>query len=150
MRAVIQRVESASVTCDGDTAGRCGAGLLILLAVSHTDTSEDAQWLARKVSALRIHGDGEGRMNRSLLEVGGEALVVSQFTLYGNTRKGRRPSFVASAPPEKAEPLYGEFCRFLEAQGVAVERGVFGAMMKITLVNDGPVTLIVDTPEKPS
>jgi D-tyrosyl-tRNA(Tyr) deacylase len=120
--------------------------MLVLLAVTHQDTEQDAQWLAQKLAGLRIFQDSAGKMNLSLLDIGGEALVVSQFTLYGSTRKGRRPSFVASARPEQAEPLYELFCDLLAAQGPPVSRGVFGAMMSVSLVNDGPVTLIVDTP----
>ena len=143
---MLQRVTQAQVKVDGQTVGQCGPGLLILLAVTHDDTEAQAEWLARKVATLRIFEDEEGRMNLSLIDSGGSALVVSQFTLYGDSRKGRRPSFVGSARPEQAEPLYERFCALLAAQGPPVETGVFGAMMAVSLVNDGPVTLIVDTP----
>jgi len=149
MRAVIQRVSEATVTVNGDVTGSVGAGVLVLLGVGPDDTEADGRWLAEKVANLRVFPDEEGRMNRSLLEIGGGALVVSQFTVYGNCRKGRRPSFVGAAPPERAEPLYERFCAQMAESGVAsVERGVFGAMMKVALVNDGPVTLIIDTPLK--
>ncbi len=146
MRAVIQRVSEARVEVDGELTGQTGPGLLILLAVTHDDTEAQAAWLARKLAGLRIFQDDAGKMNRSLVDSGGGALVVSQFTLYGDCRKGRRPSFVTSARPEQAEPLYERFCELLAAEGPPVERGVFGAMMHVSLVNDGPVTLIVDTP----
>ncbi len=143
---MLQRVTQAQVTVDGETVGQCGHGLLILLAVTHDDTEAQAAWLARKLASLRIFEDDDGRMNLSLIDRGGSALVVSQFTLYGDSRKGRRPSFVNSARPEHAEPLYERFCELLASQGPSVERGVFGATMAVSLVNDGPVTLIVDTP----
>lgn len=134
------------MTVDGTVTGRVGRGLLVLLGIAGGDGEEQARWLARKVASLRIFPDDEGRMSRSLLDEGLGALVVSQFTLYGDCRKGRRPSFVHAAPPERAEPLYERFCELLGGEGVAVERGVFQAMMQVALVNDGPVTLIVDTP----
>jgi len=146
VRAVLQRVTEARVEVDGEVVGRCGPGLLILLAVTHDDTEAQAAWLARKLAGLRIFEDPDGKMNLSVVDCGGSALVVSQFTLYGDSRKGRRPSFVHSARPEHAEPLYERFCELLAAEGPPVERGVFGAMMSVSLVNDGPVTLIVDTP----
>lgn len=147
MRAVIQRVTRASVRVDGAVVGSIEGGLLILLGVAPTDGPEQCGWLARKLAGLRIFRDDADRMNRSLLEVGGSALVVSQFTLYGNCRKGRRPSFVGAAHPDHAEPTYLAFCDELRAAGVTrVETGVFGAMMDVALHNDGPVTLIVDTP----
>ena len=147
MRAVVQRVEQASVTVDGQVTGEVGAGLLVLLGVAPGDGPEQSVWLANKLAGLRIFPDDEGRMNRSLLDIGGGALVVSQFTLYGDCRKGRRPSFVRAAPPELAEPLYERFCDDLTAAGVShVGRGVFGAHMDVALVNDGPVTLVLDTP----
>lgn len=146
MRAVVQRVSSASVTVDGRVAGAIEAGVLVLLGVGQGDGESECAWLANKIASLRIFGDGDGRMNRSLLDEGHAALVVSQFTLYGDVRKGRRPSFVHAAPPELAEPLYERFCERLAAAGVPVERGVFQAMMDVALVNDGPVTLIIDTP----
>jgi D-tyrosyl-tRNA(Tyr) deacylase len=147
MRAVVQRVNSASVTVDGRVTGAIGRGLLILLGVAREDGPEECRWLANKVAGLRIFPDGEGKMNLSLLDEGLGALVVSQFTLYGNVRKGRRPSFVKAALPEVAESLYERFCDELVAAGVIpVERGVFQAMMDVALVNAGPVTLVVDTP----
>ncbi|MCI0380348.1 MAG: D-aminoacyl-tRNA deacylase [Gemmataceae bacterium] len=145
MRAVLQRVARAKVVVEGQTVGEIGRGLLLLLGVTHDDTPEKAQWLAEKVAGLRIFPDDEGKMNRDLAETGGAALVVSQFTLYGDTRKGRRPSFVDAAPPETAIPLYEAFIDALKALGVPVATGQFGAMMQVELVNDGPVTLIVDS-----
>jgi D-aminoacyl-tRNA deacylase len=143
--ALVQRVSQASVTVDGRTVGAIGPGLLVLLGVHHTDTEAEGEWLAKKVAALRIFPDEEGKMNRSLLDLGGEALVVSQFTLYGDTRKGNRPSFVASAPPETAERLYEAFAaRLADLLGKPVQTGEFGAMMEMALVNDGPVTLWVE------
>ncbi|MCB9778907.1 MAG: D-tyrosyl-tRNA(Tyr) deacylase [Alphaproteobacteria bacterium] len=146
MRAVVQRVSEASVTIEGEVVGRIGAGFLVLLGVGPADGAAEVDWLARKIAGLRVLEDEQGRMNRSLLDAGAGALVVSQFTLYGDCRKGRRPSFVGAAPPEHAEPLYEAFCEALAAQGVTpVERGRFGADMKVALVNDGPVTLILDS-----
>lgn len=147
MRAVVQRVSRASVTVDGAVVGAIDAGFLILLGVTHDDGPEHSAWLARKIAGLRVFVDDEGKMNRSLGESGLGALVVSQFTLYGDCRKGRRPSFVGAARPEQAEPLYERFCDDLAAEGIApVERGVFGATMEVALINDGPVTLILDSP----
>jgi D-aminoacyl-tRNA deacylase len=147
MRAVVQRVTSASVHVDGELVGSIDAGLLVLLGVAPGDTSESGLWMAKKLAGLRIHRDEAGRMNRSLVDVGGAALVVSQFTLYGDCRKGRRPSFVGAAPPDQADGLYQTFCVQLRDQGVGrVEAGRFGAMMDVALVNDGPVTLILDSP----
>jgi len=149
MRAVIQRVSSASVTVDGSVTGAVDGGVLILLGVAPGDTQADGAWLASKIAHLRIFRDSEDRMNRSLIDVEGGALVVSQFTLHGDCRKGRRPSFVGAAPGEEAEPLYLRFCDQLIEAGVSrVEHGVFGAMMDVALVNDGPVTLIIDTPPR--
>ncbi|MCS6849900.1 MAG: D-aminoacyl-tRNA deacylase [Gemmataceae bacterium] len=145
MRAVVQRVRRASVTVEGELTGRIDEGLLVLLGVASTDTPADAQWLADKIVALRIFNDANGKMNRSLLEVGGAALVVSQFTLFGDCRKGRRPSFLGAAPPETAIPLYEAFVTAVRAHGVPVATGRFGAMMQVELVNDGPVTLILDS-----
>lgn len=147
MRAVIQRVSSASVTVDGRITGEIAQGLLILLGVAPDDGEKECQWMASKLSNLRIFSDADGKMNDSLLDCDGGALVVSQFTLYGDTRKGRRPSFIGAAHPDMANPLYERFCEVLQAQGVKqVERGVFGAHMDVRLLNDGPVTLVVDTP----
>ena len=146
MRAVVQRVSAASVVVDGETVGDIGAGLMILLGVTHSDGEEQARWLARKIVGLRIFEDDAGKMNRSLLDVDGSALVVSQFTLYGDCRKGRRPSFTKAAHPEIAEPLCEQFITFLREAGVPVESGVFGAHMMVEIHNDGPVTLIVERP----
>jgi D-tyrosyl-tRNA(Tyr) deacylase len=144
MRAVVQRVSSACVLVDGEVVGEIGRGLLVLLGVTHTDTEAQADWLAEKLVGLRIFEDDAGKMNLSLDEVGGSALIVSQFTLYGDCRKGRRPSFVDAARPEQAVPLYEAFIRAVQRLGVPVAAGRFGAMMQVELVNDGPVTLIVE------
>ena len=144
MRALIQRVSSASVTVDGQVLGQIEHGLLVLLGVGDSDGSDQARKLADKLSRLRVFDDGEGRMDRSLLDLGAAVLCISQFTLYGDTRRGLRPSFTAAAEPERAERLYDEFCRELEARGVHVERGRFGARMSVALVNEGPVTLLLD------
>ncbi|HHP7234420.1 MAG TPA: D-aminoacyl-tRNA deacylase [Desulfobacterales bacterium] len=147
MRAVVQRVTRASVTVDGRTVGRIGAGLLVLLGVGREDGPSEADFLARKISNLRIFEDSEGKMNRSVKDIaGGGMLVVSQFTLYGDCRKGRRPSFVNAAPPESATALYERFVDRVHQEGVAVQTGRFGALMRVSLVNDGPVTLIVESP----
>ena len=145
MRAVIQRVAEASVTVDGEVVGAIGPGLVVLAGFLPEDTSAVTAWMAEKVVNLRIFADGEGRMNRSLLDVGGELLVVSQFTLYGDARKGRRPSFVRAARPEIAIPLYEGFVEELRrlVRG-GVQCGRFGAHMDVSLVNDGPVTLVID------
>ena len=144
MRAVIQRVREASVSVQGEVVSSCDAGLLVLLGVAVDDGEDEAERLARKVARLRVFEDEEGRFDRSLLDVGGAALVVSQFTLIADTRKGNRPSFSDAARPEVAEPLYERFCSVLEAEGVVVARGVFGARMAVALVNDGPVTIVLD------
>lgn len=147
MRAVVQRVERASVTVEGEVVGHIGPGLLILLGVTHEDGPEQVRWLSEKCVNLRIFEDEAGKMNRSLLDLGGGALVVSQFTLYGDCRKGRRPSFVAAARPEQAVPLYEAFVAALGELGVHdVQTGIFAADMAVELLNDGPVTLVVDTP----
>jgi len=145
VRAVVQRVSRASVSIEGRVAGKIGAGLLILLGVSRTDNSEAAAYLAEKIAHLRIFSDSAGKMNLSLLEIGGAALVVSQFTLYGDTRGGRRPSYIEAARPEEASRLYEEFVRSIRALGVPVETGVFQAHMEVELVNDGPVTILLDS-----
>jgi D-tyrosyl-tRNA(Tyr) deacylase len=145
MRAVVQRVRDARVWIDGEVVGEIGRGLLVLLGVTHTDTAEQARWLAEKVVGLRIFEDEQGKMNRDVTEAGGGVLVVSQFTLYGDCRKGRRPSFIDAAPPEIAIPLYEAFVDAVKALGVPAATGRFGAMMQVELVNDGPVTLIVDS-----
>lgn len=144
MRAVVQRVSSANVKVDGQTVGQIGRGLLVLLGVAPGDTPADARWLAEKIIALRIFPDADGKMNLGLEDAGGALLVVSQFTLYGDCQKGRRPSFVAAAPPAVAEPLVQEFCDAARRLGVAVETGRFGADMQVTLTNDGPVTVLVE------
>ena len=150
MRAVIQRVSEASVSVDGEVVGAVGAGVLILLGVAPSDTEADGLWLARKIATLRIFADADGKMNLSLLDTAGGALVVSQFTLYGDCRKGRRPSFVSAAPPSHAEPLYETFIDQLAELGVVhVVSGIFGATMDVALHNDGPVTLVIDTPQNP-
>jgi len=146
MRAVIQRVSEANVVVDGKTVGEIGKGICLLLGVHTTDTSQQVDWMASKVSNLRIFEDDDGRMNRSLIDTGGSALVVSQFTLYGDCNKGRRPSFVEAARPEVAEPLYRDFCKRLELEGVPIATGIFGAKMEVTIVNDGPVTILLETP----
>ena len=143
---MIQRVSSASVTVDGVVVGQIGPGLLVLLGVAPGDGEAEVAWLASKLAGLRVFPDADGRMNRALADFDGAALVVSQFTLYGDASKGRRPSFTGAARPELAEPLYRRFCERLAAEGVVVERGVFGAHMQVGLVNDGPVTLVIDTP----
>ena len=150
MRAVVQRVSSASVDSEGVRTGAIGAGFCVLLGVTHTDTEADAKWLAEKIAGLRVFEDAEGKLNRSLLDVGGEMLVVSQFTLYGDCRRGKRPSFSEAARPELANGLYEKFVEYVKQTGVPVQTGVFQTMMAVSLVNDGPVTLIIDTPEKKS
>jgi D-aminoacyl-tRNA deacylase len=145
MRAVLQRVSRASVTVEEQVTGEIGAGLMILLGVGREDSSAVAKSMAEKVANLRIFEDDQGKMNRSLLEVKGSALVVSQFTLYGDARGQRRPSFIAAAQPETAQALYEEFCSALRALGVSVATGVFQAMMSVELVNEGPVTILLDS-----
>lgn len=147
MRAVVQRVRQAQVTVDNEVVGAIGSGLLILLGVGNGDSEEEVQMLAQKTASLRIFADDEGRFNRSLLDTGGAALVVSQFTLYADTRRGRRPSFSDAAPPEVAAPLVDRFCEALTAAGIPVQTGRFGASMAVSLINDGPVTIILDTDE---
>lgn len=149
MRAVIQRVSSASVTIDGAIKSAIGGGLLILLGIGHEDGEEDIAWLVKKISGLRIFNDDAGVMNRNVVDVGGEALVVSQFTLMASTRKGNRPSYTGAAGHELAIPLYEQFCAALSAAiGRQVGTGEFGADMKVALVNDGPVTICIDTKNK--
>ncbi|MCX6354674.1 MAG: D-aminoacyl-tRNA deacylase [Candidatus Aureabacteria bacterium] len=145
MRAVVQRVKKAAVEIGGETVAATGLGFLVLLGVGKDDAEKDASFLAEKIANLRIFEDSEGKMNLSLKDTGGAALVVSQFTLYGDCRKGRRPSFTDAAPPEKGEALYKIFIDNLRAQGIAVETGQFGAKMLVKLENDGPVTLIVES-----
>ena len=145
MRAVIQRVKSASVTVEGKVVSEIRKGLLVFLGVAQEDTPADVDYMASKIANLRIFEDDEGRMNLSILDVGGEALVVSQFTLYGDCRKGRRPSFIHAARPEKADPLYQAFMDEISRLGVPVKAGIFQAMMDIELINDGPVTMMLDS-----
>jgi D-tyrosyl-tRNA(Tyr) deacylase len=147
MRACIQRVSEASVTVAGEVTGKIGRGLLVLLGVGPQDGAVEVEWLAEKLVHLRIFEDEAGKMNLSLVETGGAMLVVSQFTLFGDARKGRRPSFTDAAPPELAERLYGEFVARIRRLGIDVETGVFRAHMDVALVNDGPVTLWIDTAE---
>ena len=145
MRMVVQRVSRAKVTVEGRVAGEIGAGLMILLGVGKEDTPGVAAAMAEKASNLRIFEDEQGKMNRSLVDVKGEALVVSQFTLYGDARGQRRPSFISAAPPEQAKKLYEEFCEALRGLGVKVGTGIFQAMMSVELVNEGPVTILIDS-----
>jgi D-tyrosyl-tRNA(Tyr) deacylase len=142
----VQRVQRARVVVEGATVGEVGTGLLVLLGVAHADTAAQARWLAEKIVGLRVFRDADDKMNRSVQEVGGGVLVVSQFTLYGDCRKGRRPSFVEAAPPDVAVPLYEAFVQELRALGVPTSTGRFGAAMQVELVNDGPVTLVIDVP----
>jgi D-tyrosyl-tRNA(Tyr) deacylase len=144
MRAVCQRVSEARVTVDGAVTGEIGAGLVVLVGIERKDEPSEARQLARKVAQLRIFEDDGGKFAHSLVDTAGSALVVSQFTLVADTRKGNRPSFANAAPTEQAEPLYEEFCTALAAEGVPVERGVFGARMAVALVNEGPVTIVLD------
>jgi D-tyrosyl-tRNA(Tyr) deacylase len=144
VRAVVQRVRQASVTVDGDVVGEIGPGVVVLLGIAEEDTAPVAERMAWKVARLRIFENAEGRFDRSLLDVSGEALVVSQFTLVADTRRGNRPSFTGAAQSEIAEPLYERFCAGLDDDGVRVARGVFGARMQVALVNDGPVTIVLE------
>ena len=146
MRALVQRVSKASVRVEGRLTGAIGTGLLVLVGATHTDDDAAADWLARKVSELRVFADGEGRMNLDLRQVAGAALVVPQFTLYGDARRGRRPDFLQAARPELASALVDRFCAALERAGLPVARGVFGAHMEVELLNDGPVTLMIENP----
>ncbi len=145
MRAVIQRVSRASVTVDGREISAIGRGFLVLVGVTHSDTRAEADWLARKIAGLRLFEDEAGKMNLGLADVGGAVLVVSQFTLYGDARKGRRPGFTDAARPEQAEPLIAYFVEQLRKEGLTVATGQFQAHMEVALVNDGPVTLWLDT-----
>ena len=145
MRAVVSRVAWARVVADGEVTGEIGPGLLVLVGVTHGDSKAEADWLAAKVASLRVFADDQGRMNRSVTEVGGGALVVSQFTLYGDARKGRRPSYVAAAPPELAAPLVEGVAKALAGAGVPVATGRFGADMRVESAGDGPVTILLDS-----
>ena len=145
MRAVLQRVREARVEADGIITGAIGTGLLILLGVSRSDSKDDADYLAEKIAGLRIFPDEQGRMNRSVVEIGGAILVVSQFTLYGDCRRGRRPSFDEAAPPDEARSLYEYFVERVRASNLKTETGVFQASMQVVLVNDGPVTLLLES-----
>jgi D-tyrosyl-tRNA(Tyr) deacylase len=145
MRAVVQRVTSASVAVEGTVAGAIGQGLLVLVGAGRDDAPADVEWIASKVRELRVFSDEAGKMNRSLVDIGGSALLVSQFTVYGDCRKGRRPSFDAAAPAEVGRTHFDHLVRTLRESGLRVETGVFGAAMQVTLVNDGPVTLLLDS-----
>ena len=146
MRVVLQRVSRASVTIAGRVAGAIDAGFCLLVGFTHTDTAAQVDWMAEKVAGLRLFSDADGKMNLGLAEISGAILVVSQFTLYGDATKGRRPSFIDAARPEVAVPLYEGFIAALRSRGLQVQTGEFGAMMEVELVNDGPVTLILDRP----
>lgn len=145
MRVVLQRSKAAKVTVDGKVTGEIPKGYVLLVGITHTDTKEDVDFVANKVVNLRLWEDENGKMNHSILEAGGDILSVSQFTLYADTKKGRRPSFIDAARPEQAEPLWLYFNERLKAEGLHVETGIFGAMMNVDLVNDGPVTIIVES-----
>jgi D-aminoacyl-tRNA deacylase len=145
MRAVVQRVSRSQVTVNGEITGQIGLGLLVLLGVGRDDTEADAKYLAEKVFGLRVFEDGQGKMNRSVQDVGGSVLAVSQFTLYGDVRRGKRPSFEAAAPPDKARQLYEFFVDQIRAAGLRCETGRFQEMMKVELVNEGPVTILLDS-----
>jgi len=145
MRGVVQRVSEASVTVEGRVARSIGAGVCVLLGVAQGDSAADAEWLSAKTLELRIFEDDQGKMNRSLLDTGGELLAISQFTLLGDARQGRRPAFTAAAPPDQAQPLYEKFCALCRERGVRVAEGVFRATMQLRVVNEGPVTLLLDS-----
>lgn len=145
MKIVVQRSKQASVKVDGEIVGQIQSGLVLLVGITHTDSSDDIEYLADKILNLRIFEDDEGKMNLSLLDVGGEILSISQFTLYGDCRKGRRPNFMEAAKPELANQLYEKFNEVVRSKGVNVETGQFGAMMDVSLINDGPVTIILES-----
>jgi D-tyrosyl-tRNA(Tyr) deacylase len=145
MRAVVQRVSEASVVVDGAVVGAIGPGLCVLVGVAQGDSAEDAEWLAAKVVELRVFEDEQGKMNRSLLDTGGALLAISQFTLLGDARQGRRPGYSSAAAPEEAQPLYARFCALARERGVTVAEGVFRATMTVRIVNEGPVTLLLDS-----
>ena len=148
MKAVIQRVSEASVEVDGKIVGKIGPGFVILLGVAEDDEETDADYLAEKICNLRVFSDAEDKMNLSLPDIQGEMLAISQFTLYANTRKGRRPSFIEAALPEKAEPLYEYFIKKVEETGIRAARGIFGAMMSVKIFNEGPVTIIMESKDR--
>ena len=148
MRAVIQRVSQASVEIDNKVVGSIGNGFVVLLGITMEDDEKDAEYLANKTANLRVLEDNAGKMNVSLLESQGEVLTISQFTLYSDTRKGRRPSFIKAAPPEKAEPLYNAYINYIEKFNIKVATGVFGAMMMVNIHNHGPVTIIIDSEDR--
>ncbi|MBP6459789.1 MAG: D-tyrosyl-tRNA(Tyr) deacylase [Crocinitomicaceae bacterium] len=148
MRVVIQRVTEAAVSINEEISGKINKGLLILVGIGQDDHTEDIQWLTQKITNLRIFSDYDGKMNLSILDIKGEILLVSQFTLYASTKKGNRPSFIQSAPPTIAIPLYEQFIQSLKETGIAIQTGQFGADMKISLTNDGPVTIIIDSKNK--
>lgn len=145
MRAVVQRVKYSSVTVDGEIVGKINQGFMVLLGITHNDGEKEINWLAKKIKDLRVFEDENGKMNLGLEEIKGELLIISQFTLYGNCIKGRRPGFVDAARPEVAKPLYEKFIEKCKSFGIKTEGGIFGADMKVELLNDGPVTLIIDT-----
>ena len=145
MKFVIQRVNHAEVKVDGETVGKIGKGFLVLIGVGREDTKEDADWYLKKLLGLRIFEDENDKMNRSILDAGGEILAISQFTLHGDVRHGRRPSFIRAARPEVAVPMYDAYCQGLREAGIHVETGIFQTDMKVSLVNDGPVTLLIDS-----
>ena len=148
MRVVIQRVTEAAVSINEEISGKINKGLLILVGIGQDDHTEDIKWLTQKITNLRIFSDDEGKMNLSILDIKGEILLVSQFTLYASTKKGNRPSFIQSAPPTIAIPLYEQFIQSLKETGIAIQTGQFGADMKVSLTNDGPVTIIIDSKNK--
>ncbi|QTM99925.1 D-tyrosyl-tRNA(Tyr) deacylase [Sediminibacillus dalangtanensis] len=148
MKAVIQRAKQAGVTVEERTVGKIDSGLVVLLGVGHEDTTEDAKYLANKIVSLRIFEDGQEKMNLSLKDIGGSVLSISQFTLYADTRKGRRPNFMHAAKPGPAKQLYEVFNQFIEESGINVETGTFGADMQVHLINDGPVTLLLDSSDR--
>ena len=145
MRVILQRSKGASVTVEGNITGAIESGYVLLVGITHEDTKEDADYCARKIAQMRLFEDDDGKMNRSIQEAGGDILSISQFTLYGDIRKGRRPSFIEAARPDHAEPLWNYFNEALRNEGMKVEEGIFGAMMDVELVNDGPVTMIVES-----
>ncbi|SDI72035.1 D-aminoacyl-tRNA deacylase [Mucilaginibacter sp. P19] len=149
MRAVLQRVTQASCTVDGNVTGEIGVGFLVLLGIEDADTPEDMQWLANKITGMRVFGDENGLMNKALADVNGDILLISQFTLFAQTKKGNRPSFLRAAKPDKAIPMYEQMVQTLETlTGKKIATGIFGADMKINLLNDGPVTIIMDTKDR--